>query len=110
MTGAKLMTELSNARTERGQGRLPLERVPYPTDAALKALAPFDHLILVNAVPPVGFFAYPGKPSRQYKDGAGLHVLSRVEQNPEAALAGAGGRARRAARRRFPATARSRPS
>ena len=31
MTGAKLMTELSNARTERGRGRLPLERVPYPT-------------------------------------------------------------------------------
>jgi acetolactate synthase-1/2/3 large subunit len=86
MTGARLMTELSNARTERGQGRLPLERVPYPTDAAVKALAPFDHLILVNAVPPVGFFAYPGKPSRQYKDGAELHVLSRVEQNAEAAL------------------------
>ena len=86
MTGAKLMTELSVARIERGQGRLPLERVPYPTDTALKALAPFDHLILVNAVPPVGFFAYPGKPSRQYKDGAGLHVLSRFEQNPEAAL------------------------
>jgi len=85
-TGAKLMTELSNARTERGQGSLPLERVPYPADAALKALAPYDHLILVNAVPPVGFFAYPGKPSRQYKQDAELHVLSRVEQNPEAAL------------------------
>ncbi len=86
MTGAKLMTELSNARTERGQGSLPLERVPYPADAAVKALAPYDHLILVNAVPPVGFFAYPGKPSRQYKEGAGLHVLSRVEQNAEQAL------------------------
>jgi acetolactate synthase-1/2/3 large subunit len=85
-TGAKLMTELSNARTERGQGRLPLERVPYPSDAAVKALAPFDHLILVNAVPPVGFFAYPGKPSRQYKEGAECHVLSRFEQNAEAAL------------------------
>ena len=86
MTGAKLMTELSNARTERGQGRLPLERVPYPTDAALKALAPYDHLILVNAAPPVGFFAYPGKPSRQYKEGAELHLLSRFEQNAQAAL------------------------
>ena len=85
-TGAKLMTELSVARIERGQGRLPLERVPYPTDAAVKALAPFDHLILVNAVPPVGFFAYPGKPSRHTKEGAELHVLSRFEQNAEAAL------------------------
>ena len=86
MTGAKLMTELSVARIERGRGRLPLERVPYPTDAAVKALAPFDHLILVNAVPPVGFFAYPGKPSRHTKEGAELHVLSRFEQNAEAAL------------------------
>ncbi len=85
-TGAKLMTEGSNARTERGRGRLPLERVPYVNDAAVKVLAPFDHLILVNAVPPVGFFAYPGKPSRFTKDGAQCHVLTRVEQNAEAAL------------------------
>ncbi len=86
MTGAKLMAELSNARTERGQGRLPLERVPYPSDAAVKALAPFEHVILVNATPPVGFFAYPGKPSRQYREDAGIHVLSRFEQSAEAAL------------------------
>lgn len=86
MTGAKLMTEGSNARTERGQGRLPLERVPYANDAAVKVLAPSDHLILVNAVPPVGFFAYPGKPSRFTKDGAECHVLTRIEQNAEAAL------------------------
>jgi acetolactate synthase-1/2/3 large subunit len=86
MTGAKLMTELSNARTERGQGRLPLERVPYPNDSAVKALAPFDHLILVSAVPPVGFFAYPGKPGRHTKESAKLHVLSRPEQNAEQAL------------------------
>jgi acetolactate synthase-1/2/3 large subunit len=80
------MTELSNARTERGRGRLPLERVPYPNDQAVKALAPFDHIILVNALPPIGFFAYPGKPSRQYKEGAGLHVLTRPEQNAALAL------------------------
>ena len=86
MTGAKLMTEGSNARTERGQGRLPLERVPYPNDSAVKALAPYDHLILVNAVPPVGFFAYPGKPSRFTKEGAECHVLTRLEQNAEQAL------------------------
>lgn len=86
MTGAKLMTELSNARTERGRGRLPLERVPYPSDQAVKALAPFDHIVLINALPPVGFFAYPGKPSRQYKEGAGLHMLTRPEQSAEIAL------------------------
>jgi acetolactate synthase-1/2/3 large subunit len=86
MTGAKLLAECFNARTERGQGRLPLERVPYPNEPAVKALAPFDHLILVNAQPPVGFFAYPGKPNRFAKEGAQCHVLTRVEQDAAAAL------------------------
>src|SRR5262245_44523807 len=86
MTGCQLMTEGSNARTERGQGRLPLERVPYVNEVAVKMLAPFEHFILVNAVPPVGFFAYPGKPNKFYRDGATLHVLTRLEQDPAAAL------------------------
>jgi acetolactate synthase-1/2/3 large subunit len=86
VTGAKLLAECFNARTERGQGRLPLERVPYPNEPAVKVLAPFDHLILVNAQPPVGFFAYPGKPNRFAKDGAQCHVLTRVEQDAAAAL------------------------
>jgi acetolactate synthase I/II/III large subunit len=85
-TGAKLMTEGSNARTERGRGRLPLERVPYANDAAIKALAPYEHLILVNATDPIGFFAYPGKPGRFARPGAEIHVLSRPEQSAEGAL------------------------
>ena len=96
MTGAKLMTELSVARIERGQGRLPLERVPYPTDTALKALAPFDHLILVNAVPPVGFFAYPGKPSRHYQGRRRAARSQPLRAEPGSRAAGAGRRARRA--------------
>jgi acetolactate synthase-1/2/3 large subunit len=53
---------------------------------AVEALAKFEHLILVNARPPVGFFAYPGKPSIHYAPGAKLHVLSRVDQDPVEAL------------------------
>ena len=68
-TGARLLTEGSNSRTERGRGRLPLERVPYANDAAVKMLAPFEHLILVNATAPIGFFAYPGKPGQFAKPG-----------------------------------------
>jgi acetolactate synthase-1/2/3 large subunit len=85
-TGARLMAESSNARTQRGQGRLPLERVPYPADAAIQALAWVEHLVLVNARPPVGFFAYPGKPSLHYPARAEVHVLTRFEQDAEAAL------------------------
>lgn len=85
-TGATLKYEYVNGRIARGRGRLPVERVPYNTDQAIKVLEPFQHIILVNAKPPVGFFAYPGKPSTQYSSGAQLHYLSRVDQDPEAAL------------------------
>ncbi|HYZ32338.1 MAG TPA: acetolactate synthase large subunit [Crenalkalicoccus sp.] len=86
-TGARLMAEGSNARIARGRGRLPLERVPYPAPQAIEALAWVEQLILVNAKAPIGFFAYPDTPSRHYPEGAGVHLLSRFEQDAEAALA-----------------------
>jgi acetolactate synthase-1/2/3 large subunit len=62
-TGVRLLAQQSNARIARGAGRVPIERVPYPTDEALNLLADVDHLILVGAKAPVGFFAYPDAPS-----------------------------------------------
>jgi acetolactate synthase-1/2/3 large subunit len=85
-TGAALLGEFGVAHVQRGRGRVPLERVPYVTDQAIEALARFEHIVLVNARPPVGFFAYPGKPSTHYAPGAKLHVLSRLDQDPAAAL------------------------
>ncbi|MBP0446276.1 acetolactate synthase large subunit [Roseomonas sp. SSH11] len=85
-TGARLLAEGSNARVARGRGRVQLERVPYVADVAIKALADVEHLILVNAKAPVGFFAYPNKPSIHYPASAQVHVLSRFEQDAEAAL------------------------
>ena len=85
-TGATLMGDYVNACIPRGRGRLQLERVPYVADVAIAALARFEHLILVNAKPPVGFFAYPGKPSRHHHPQAAIHVLSRYDQDAEAAL------------------------
>ncbi|MBI0433714.1 acetolactate synthase large subunit [Roseomonas sp. KE0001] len=85
-TGQRVMAEMSNARHERGRGRLPLERVPYPVDQAIEALKWVEHLILVNAKAPVGFFAYPGKPSLHYPETAEVHVLARYEQDGLAAL------------------------
>lgn len=86
-TGARLMCEGSNARIQRGRGRLPLERVPYVVDQAVEALKWVEHLILVNAKPPVGFFGYPGKPSQLCPPTAEVHVLTRYEQDAEQALA-----------------------
>ncbi|MDA8247572.1 MAG: acetolactate synthase large subunit [Rhodospirillales bacterium] len=86
-TGARLLAPLSNARVARGRGRHPIERVPYPVDAAMRALAGVRHLILVGATAPVTFFAYPGKPGRPYPADAEVHVLARPEQDAVAALA-----------------------
>ncbi len=85
-SGASLMADYVNGHVARGRGRLQLERVPYSTDLAVQALARFEHIVLVNAKPPVGFFAYPGKPSTQYPSHAQLHVLSRPDQDAVAAL------------------------
>ncbi len=85
-TGAQLKLDFVTPQVERGRGRLPLERVPYNTDQAIAALAPFDHIVLVGAKSPVGFFAYPGKPSSHIRPDARVHVLSRPEQDAVAAL------------------------
>lgn len=85
-TGAQMMAQTSNTRVERGAGRMPIERVPYPVDMAIEALAGLKHLILVGAAAPVGFFAYPGKPGRMYPPDCTVHVLARPDQDGPAAL------------------------
>lgn len=85
-SGADLKVDYVIGRVPRGRGRLPLARVPYVTDIAIEALAPYKHVILVNAKAPVGFFAYPGKPSTQTAPDAQLYTLSRPGQDPHAAL------------------------
>jgi acetolactate synthase-1/2/3 large subunit len=85
-TGAHVMADYVNGHVARGRGRMQLERVPYGMDQAMAALRRFDHIVLVNAKAPVGFFGYPGKPSIQYRSDAQLHVLTRPEQDPIAAL------------------------
>ena len=54
-TGAALMVDYVAGRVARGQGRLPLPRVPYNTDMAVQTLSRFEHIILVSAKPPVVF-------------------------------------------------------
>ena len=85
-TGARMMAQNANSRVERGAGRTPIERVPYPVDLAVQALAGLKHLVLVGAAAPVGFFAYPGKPGRLYPEDCTVHVLARPDQDGPAAL------------------------
>ena len=85
--GARMLAETSNTRVERGAGRTTIDRVPYPVDQAVAALAGLKHLILVGAKDPVGFFAYPNKPGRMAPPGCQVHVLTRPEQDHADALA-----------------------
>src|SRR5947209_3546952 len=85
-TGARLIAQGSNARTQRGRGRVSVERIPYVVDQALGVLAGLQHVILVGAKMPVAFFAYPDKPSRLYPEGCRGHVLALPDQDLIAAL------------------------
>ncbi len=85
-TGAKIMAQGSISRLERGAGRVPIGRVPYPVDLALPALAGVKHLILVGSKVPVAFFAYPGKPSVLTPPGCQVHVLGTAAEDLDHAL------------------------
>ncbi|MCO5089414.1 acetolactate synthase large subunit [Bosea sp. (in: a-proteobacteria)] len=75
-TGARIFSQTSNGRTERGAGRVAMPRVFYPVDKALDQLKDVDYLVLVGAQAPVGFFAYPGKPGRMTHDGCEIVTLA----------------------------------
>ena len=75
-TGVRLLAQQSNARVERGAGRMDIERVPYPVDQALQALKDIEQLILVGAKAPVAFFAYPGQPSSMLPEGCRILQLA----------------------------------
>ncbi len=85
-SGAKLRTPTQVGRIARGRGRVPVDRMPYSVDAAIGVLAGTRHLILAGAKPPVGFFAYPGKPSTLWPRDCSLQVLARAEQDAVGAL------------------------
>lgn len=80
-TGAKVMAEYGVSRVARGQGRVPLERMPYSIEGATKALAHYEQIILVGATTPVAFFAYPGMPSVLHAPHTQVRALVRPEQN-----------------------------
>jgi acetolactate synthase-1/2/3 large subunit len=85
-TGADVMAEGFNATMPTGRGRLTLERVPYANAEAVHRLERYQHVVLVGAGEPVGFFGYPGRPSKLCAPGAQFTVLTRPEQDAVAAL------------------------
>jgi acetolactate synthase-1/2/3 large subunit len=86
-TGARLIAQGANARISRGRGRVPVDRIPYVVDVAVKALAGVRHVVLCGLKKPVTFFAYPGKPTSPIPPDANIHVLARTDQDAAQALA-----------------------
>jgi acetolactate synthase-1/2/3 large subunit len=86
-TGATVMAQGSNAHIQRGEGRHAINRIPYPVDQAVAALKDFEQIILVGALKPVIFFAYPNKPGTPVPPNADLHVITRPENDQAQALA-----------------------
>ena len=84
--GAVILGQTSNARLERGIGRVPLRNVPYPVEAAQNTLAPYKHIITVSAKAPVAFFAYPDKPSCLWPSDSHTHVLAHHNEDCAEAL------------------------
>jgi acetolactate synthase-1/2/3 large subunit len=85
-TGAKLLCQTSNARIQRGAGRVAIDRVPYPVDQALALLKDVRHVILIGAKAPVAFFAYPNKPSVMTPEGCAIHTLATPAEDAVHAL------------------------
>jgi acetolactate synthase-1/2/3 large subunit len=74
-TGARIYSQTLTSRVTRGADRVAVERIPYPIDQAIDVLKDVDNIILVGAMAPVGFFAYPGKPGTLFQPGTRIHEL-----------------------------------
>ncbi len=85
-TGARLLAETFPARTERGAGRPPVDRLAYLAEFASGQLAGLRHLVVIDAKAPVSFFAYPGKDSYLVPDGCEVHTLAGPGDDAAAAL------------------------
>ncbi|MGB8861629.1 MAG: acetolactate synthase large subunit [Ilumatobacteraceae bacterium] len=85
-TGARLLCDTFTPRLARGAGRVPIERIPYFAEQIVQTLAEVEQLVLVNAKPPVAFFAYPDKPSWGMPEGSEIMVLAHLHEDGPAAL------------------------
>lgn len=85
-TGAKLLAPYPVVRLERGAGLPPVDRVHYILEQATEQLKEFRQLILVGAVPPVTYFAYPGKNSVVTPPDCEIFTLSTPSEDSVSAL------------------------
>jgi acetolactate synthase I/II/III large subunit len=86
-TGARLYCDFLAPRLQRGAGLVPVQRLSYFGEQVIEQLQGTDLLVLIEAEPPVAFFAYPGKPSQLVPPGTLALQLARRTDDGVAALA-----------------------
>ncbi|EKX60375.1 acetolactate synthase large subunit [Streptomyces ipomoeae] len=84
-TGATLYSETFPAAAERGRGLPDLDRLPYFPEAAIKALAGAETVVLAGALEPVAYFGYAGTPSLLAEPGT-VHALAEPGEDGVQAL------------------------
>jgi acetolactate synthase I/II/III large subunit len=85
-TGADLLGETATSRFARGEGRVPVEKIPYLPEDAVPFLQEYAQLILVGALFPVTTFAYKGKPVIKVPASCQVTTLATVEHDIMSAL------------------------
>lgn len=85
-TGATVYLSTFYPRSERGEGRVEIPKLPYFPDQIYEALDGCDELILVGQERPVTFFAYPGKKSDCTPEGVEPFKLSTPADDQVGAL------------------------
>jgi acetolactate synthase-1/2/3 large subunit len=85
-TDSRLLAETFPTRQERGAGIPAFDRLAYLAEFAEMQLAGIEHLVIVDTVSPVSFFAYPGRPSDLVPDGCTVHVLAEPGEDGVGAL------------------------
>lgn len=81
-TGIALLAEtFPTGRLERGEGRPPVDLIPYEFEIGVKFLEPFDQLIFVGAGLPVATFAYHNKPTLKSRTDCELYRAASADQD-----------------------------
>jgi acetolactate synthase-1/2/3 large subunit len=85
--GADLLGETFPSRLARGEGRVPVELIPYLPEEAIPFLQKYAQLILVGALFPVTTFAYKGKPVIKVPASCQVTAMATVDHDIRSALA-----------------------
>ena len=85
-TDSRLLAETFPTRQERGAGIPAFDRLAYLAEFAEMQLDGIEHLVVVDTVAPVSFFAYPGRPSDLVPDGCTVHILAEPGEDGVGAL------------------------